>query len=297
MTYVATIELETDDDFVTVSAPDGQFGGEGIELDRSPKGVYSTAFTTRTVSGAFQIGGRPAGHEFPIRKITTTYHLYDMGQGIEATISRFRKLWRLDRGVTWRYTTAISGLRWLTLHLASEIDFSPEKDWNLDGYAKAVVQALAYEPMYESAADQQSWSNPSAGTNTGWLSCWNPTDQKLFLEWSLDPATEWQYADFSFGQEKKYRRTVGEDADRMIITPALTQRLSVMADPVMDTYIMADGSNGAGLFNGVEPLYWVPPYTGTETDPVMLPVICNGAKDATVTLTMRRLWSAEAGVE
>ena len=297
MTYVATIELETDDDSATISAPNGEFGAEGFELDLSPKGVYSTAFTTRTVSGAFQIGGRPAGHEIPIRKLTLPFNLYDMGQGIEATISRFRKMWRLDRAVTWRYSTAISGLRWLTLHLASEIEFTPERDWNLDGFARAVVSALAYQPMYESESDVFAWSNPSAGTNTGYLPCWNPTDQKLYLEWVFDPATSWRYPDLSFGLEKKYRRTVGQDAARAIDTPALTQRLSVMADPMMDTYINEDKSNAAGLFNGNEPKYWVPPYTGTESDPVMLPVICNGPADASVVLRMRRLWSAEAGIE
>ena len=83
----------------------------------------------------------------------------------------------------------------------------------------------------------------------------------------------------------------------MIATPGLTQRLSVMADPFMDTYVSADLSNAAGLFNGVEPLYAVPPYTGTEDDPVLVPVVCSGASGAQATLRQRRFWSAESGLE
>jgi hypothetical protein len=136
-----------------------------------------------------------------------------------------------------------------------------------------------------------------AGACTGWFDVWNPTDQPLWLEWTFDPATSWQFPDFAFGQERKWQRAVGVDAARMIVTPALTQMLSVMSDPFMDTYVNADLSNAAGLFNGVEPVYMVPPYTGTEDDPVVMPVICNGPVGATVTLRQRRFWSAESGLE
>ena len=79
----------------------------------------------------------------------------------------------------------------------------------------------------------------------------------------------------------------------MIVTPELTQLLSVMSDPMMDTYVSADLSNAAGLFNGVEPIYSVPPYT----EAVLMPVQCAGALGAKVTLRQRRFWSAESGLE
>lgn len=134
------------------------------------------------------------------------------------------------------------------------------------------------------------------GASVGWFEVWNPTDQPLWLEWSLDPG-QWQFPDFGFGQERKWGRAVGQDAARMIVTPTLTQMLSVMSDPFMDTYVSADLSNAAGLFNGVEPLYGVPPYTGTEDDPVLVPVVCNGPLGAKATLRQRRFWSAESGLE
>jgi hypothetical protein len=133
--------------------------------------------------------------------------------------------------------------------------------------------------------------------NTGYFDVWNPTDQDLWLEWELDPATSWSFPDFGYGQERKWGRTVGQDAARMIVTPALTQLLSVMSDPMMDTYVSADLSNAAGLFNGVEPLYQVPPYTGTEASPETVPVICRGPSGAKATLRQRRFWSAESGLE
>lgn len=133
--------------------------------------------------------------------------------------------------------------------------------------------------------------------NTGWFDVWNPTDQPLWPEWTFDPAQKWQFPDFAFGQERKWGRAVGVDAARMIVTPQLTQILSVMSDPFMDTYVNADLSNAAGLFNGVEPVYMVPPYTGTDDDPVVMPVICNGPAGAKATLRQRRFWSAESGLE
>jgi hypothetical protein len=133
--------------------------------------------------------------------------------------------------------------------------------------------------------------------NTGWFDVWNLTDQPDWLEWEFDPADKWQFPDFGFGQERKFNRAVGEDAARMIVTPQLTQLLSVMSDPFMDTYVNADLSNVAGLFNGVEPRYAVPPNTGTDDNPVVMPVICNGPCGAKATLRQRRFWSAESGLE
>lgn len=133
--------------------------------------------------------------------------------------------------------------------------------------------------------------------NTGWFNVWNPTDQPLWLEWTFDPAEEWKFPDFSFGQERIWGRPAGADAARLIVTPQLTQMLSVMADPFMDTYVNADLSNAAGMFNGVEPMYMVPPYTGTSVAPVVMPVICFGPAGATATLHQRRFWSAESGLE
>lgn len=133
--------------------------------------------------------------------------------------------------------------------------------------------------------------------NTGWFEVWNPTDQKLWPEWEFDPAKQWQFPDFGFGQERKWNRPVGSDAARMIVTPQLTQLLSVMSEPLMDTYVSADLSNAAGLFNGVEPVYPVPPYTGTEAAPILMPVVCKGPAGARATLRQRRFWSAESGLE
>lgn len=133
--------------------------------------------------------------------------------------------------------------------------------------------------------------------NNAYFRVWNPTDQPLWLEWTFDPADQWQFPDFGFGQERQWGRAVGQDAGRMIVTPRLTQRLSVMSDPFMDTYVSADLSNAAGLFNGVEPIYPVPPYTGTATNPILLPIVCAGPRGATATLRMRRFWSAESGLE
>ena len=292
MSDIALIELVSEDDHIVVSSPYGE-ELEGIYLGTDPDGMYSTAFTTRTVSGAFEVGGRSAGQEIPVRELTLPFEIVDTGDGVDANLSRFRKMWRLGRQIRWRYTAPDSDARSLWVELSEEIKIVSKYDRGVSDYVHVVVSAIALQPMYEGVEESVSWSNPSSGSHTGTLPISNPTDQKLFLEWSIDPATAVAFPDFSFGNEDYYDRPVNADSERMIVTPKLTKKLSVMADPQYDTYVSEDLSNAAGLFNGVEPLYWVPPYTpATE-----LPVAINGPAGATITCTMRRLWSSESGLE
>ncbi len=384
---VATITLESGGDTVVVSSPGDDFLDGDIILDVNPDGVYDTGFTVRTMSGAYENGGRIVGESVPIREMVLPFWL------TPASRPRFQRLWGTPgnfKKVRWHYDGP-SGRRSLTLKLAKEIKYTTEDgfDADIDGEYHAVVSAIAVNPMYEGAEEVQEWSNgisgyrvavqsgggsfslsfggtttagiahnaspatvqsaltglssvgagnvtvtgsagnyvitfavagtltgSSAGLlgtgplflgpkglsisytgNTGWFEVWNPTDQPLWLEWEFDPPGTWTFPDFSFGQERKWGRSIGADAARMIVTPPLTQILSVMSDPMMDTYVSADLSNVAGLFNGVEPIYAVPPYTGSEAAPIMVPVSCNGPAGAKVTLRQRRFWSAESGLE
>lgn len=460
---VATITLASSNgDTVVVSAPNNDYLTDDIILDTNPEGMYDTGFTVRTMSGAFQPGGRIVGDTIPIREMVLPFHLTPLSR------RRFQNLWGTPgnlRKVRWNYDGP-SGLRSLTIRLAKQIAYQTEDgfDADIDNAYHAVVSAIAVNPMYEAAEDVSFWLNPgnftvynagSSGTyklgyageptvdlavdaniatiqsalealpslgagnvtvsgnskqftvltpathpgmltvdgsglaplafsvtvgtlsftltvggqttapitflssastvqqaleqlsnigtggvsvsgtffgyvmsftsgplagfltalftgkttavapvirvvanpNTGWFDVWNPTDQDLWPEWEFDPAIQWQFPDFAFGQERRWNRAVGEDAARMIVTPELTQMLSVMSDPMMDTYVSADLSNAAGLFNGVEPVYAVPPYTGTEADPEVMPVVCRGPSGAKVTLRQRRFWSAESGLE
>lgn len=385
---VATITLaSTNGDSVVVSAPNDDFLADEIILDTDPKGVYDVGFTTRTQSGAFEIGGRVIGESVPIRELVLPFWL------TTGSRPRFQRLWGTPGNLqkvtcTW---DGPSGPRHLILKLAREIQYTTDDGFDADISAEyhAVVSAIAVNPMYEGVEDSAQWLNPNnrytvdvdadggtfpltfggqtateiaynasltavrdklaalssvggagnvsvtgavghytitfavPGTLTGsdhdlwsgilhlqpksldidyvpttaWFEVWNPTDQTLWLEWAFDPANEWQFPDFGFDQERKWGRTVGQDAARMIVTPKLTQMLSVMSDPFMDTYVSADLSNAAGLFNGVEPIYGVPPYTGTEDDPILVPVVCRGPLGAKATLRQRRFWSAESGLE
>lgn len=301
----ATIELENEAGYFKISAAGGAFGDEGGELAPGPKGMWSTEFTTLIVSGSMQVGGYVAGEEVPVRRMTLTLHLHDMGEGVEATVSRFRLMWGSPvsklRPVTWRYTSVYSGERWLTLLLEKEILFSQEKDWNLQGYAKAVVSVVALEPRYESQQLEVTVTNPSNGEHTLWAPCWNPTDQYAWPEWGLKPNGTATFAlpDFSFDQEQDIdpKWVPGDQADRMVVTPAINKLWSVMTERSMDPYVASDLSNAGGQMGGVRLLYPIPPHTGTADDPVMLPVIINGPAGAKAKLILRRFWSAESGLE
>lgn len=413
---VAKITLESLDggavvDSVVVSDSTDDYLADDIILDVDPKGMYDTGFSVRTVSGAFEKGGRIVGETVPIRELVLPFWL------TKASRPRFQRLWGTPgnfRKVRYHYDGP-SGRRSLTIKLSEQIEYTTEDgfDADIDDSYHAVVTAIAINPLYEGTEDIADWTNPGdrfvigiqadggtftltyggittpalqynataaqirgalealssvggghvtvtgtaatpttagafelvftgvtgmltgdgnnltaggfwgdlglvkgklvvAGANVGWFEVWNPTDQDLWLEWNFDPA-QWQFPDFGFGQERKWGRAVGEDAARMVVTPVLTQMLSVMSDPFMDTYVNADLSNAAGLFNGVEPIYAVPPYTGVESQrvvsvdgavhhitnvtPVLVPVVCNGPAGAKVTLRQRRFWSAESGLE
>lgn len=292
---VATITLKSDNgDTVVVSAPNDDFVDDDIVLDTDPKGMYATGFTLRTQSGAFEQGGRILGEQVPIRELVLPFWL------TPASRPRFQRLWGTPgnfRKVKYTYNGP-SGPRWLTLRLSKEIEYTTEDgfDADIDDVYHAVVSAIAVNPMYESAEDVQQWTK-TGSTTTGWFEVWNPTDQPLWLEWTFSAGAVWHFPDYAFGQERKWGRVVGQDAARMIVTPQLTKMLSVMADPFMDTYVYADLSNAAGQFNGVEPLYMVPPYTGTAALPKQMPVICEGPTNSKATLRQRRFWSAESGLE
>lgn len=297
---MAMIELVASDDSAIISG--GGFDRRAIKLSVDPDDLFSDELDLKIIESAFAPGGMAGAEEYPVRTLTLPFNLYDTGAGIENTVSRFRKLWRAGRILQWQVTTQESGLRLLQLRRSQGIRFSPSRDWNMDGYARAVVTAVALNPFYESAPLTVTVTNPSNGQNTFWLPVTNPTDQKGWPECSLEPngATVFSFPDFSFGNEQEIDQkwTPGQFASRMIVTPSITVRWSVMSDPLMDTYVAADLSNANGQMGAVEPLFWVPPYTGIDdAGPVMLPVIISGPAGSKVKFTMRRWWSAESGLE
>ena len=397
---VATITLEsTNGDSVVVSAPNDDYFADDIILDVDPQGIYDLGFTVRTVSGAFERGGRVVGETVPIREVVLPFWLSKESR------RRFQRLWGTPgnfQKVRFHYD-GDSGRRTLTLRLAKQITYTTEDGFDADideGGFHAVVSAIALNPNFEGPEDVAQWVNPDnrftidvvarSGTypltiggqtatvpwnatpaqmtaaleslstvgagkvtvtgtpatytntttstpgsylvvfgagitgvltgsttgltgvgllsatksvtvayapNIGWFEVWNPTDQLLWPEWTFDPALQWQFPDWAFGQERRWGRKVGDDAARMIVTKPVTSLLSVMSDPFMDTYLPADLSNYAGLMNAVEPIYAVPPHTGTEANPILMPVVCKGPPGAKAVLRQRRFWSAESGLE
>ncbi|MCH5645170.1 hypothetical protein [Gordonia sp. ABSL49_1] len=298
----ARISLVTEDESVLVSGGD-RSEWEGIKLNEDPDGMFDTEVELKTIDVAGMPGGFDGGEETPVRTLTLPFNCYDMGDGIEATISRLRRLlWR--RTFEWHYETEYSGLRWLKCKRSKSIKVNPKRDWNIDNYALATVEAVALNPDYESEPHQVIATNPSAGENTVWVPAWNPTDRPAWPIWSIKPnGGECQVSlpDFSFGNEQEIDQTgnwqPGDHADRMITLEPTEQFVSVMAHPMMDPYVASDLSNFDGQMGAVEPLYWIPEYTASEDDPVMLPVIIDGPAGAQVKLRLRRFWSAEMGGE
>src|SRR6185436_7219968 len=156
---VSTITLESETgDSVVVSAPNDEYLLEDIILDTDPDGVYDTAFKVRTVSGAFEIGGRVVGEQIPIREPILPFWL------TPASRPRFQKLWGTPGNfkkvkMTWE---GPSGPRFRLLRVMKELKYQTEDgvDADSDDTYHAVVSAIAPNPMYEGVEDVASWVNP-----------------------------------------------------------------------------------------------------------------------------------------
>ena len=292
---LATIELIADDDYACISG--GGFEFRDIKLDVEPEGPFSDELELKFVESVGRPGGMAPKEDYPVRELVLPFNLYDVGGGIEATVSRFRKLWRSGRSVRWQVTTGLSGTRWLDLRRSKGIKFSPARDWNLDGYATATVTAVALWPFYESPPLELTAANPSSGMHTLWFPVANPTDQRGYLQWSFKPNGTAQFAfpDFSFGNEQEIDATwlPGYLDDRMIGTPEISVMWNVRHPRMGAPYLTADLSDANGQMGGSYPLFWVPPYT----DETLLPVIVDGPAGAQVKCKMRQFWSADSGLE
>lgn len=299
---LAIISIVTPDRTLVVAGGD-KLDWEGIRLNEDPEGIFDTEVELKTIDVSGMPGGFDGGEETPVRTMKLPFNVYATpDRTIEQQLSAVRRLfWR--KTFQYHYDTQHSGLRWLNAKRSKSIKVNPKRDWNLDGYATAVVEAVALNPDYESQAFTVKTPVHPGGTATYWLPVWNPTDRRAWPIWAIKPngTATVSLPDFSFGNEQEIDQTgqwqPGDHDDRMIVLEDLTQMRSVMADPVMDPYVDADLSNADGQMGGVEPLYWIPEYTGTEDDPVMLPVIIDGPAGAQVKLRLRRFWSAEMGGE
>lgn len=297
---LAKISIVTPERTMVVSGGD-ESDWEGIRLNEDPDGIFDTEVELKTIDVSGMAGGFDGGEEIPVREMKLPFNIYATPDyTIEQQVSTLRKLF-WQRTFEWHYETSHSGARWLKAKRSKSIKVSPKQDWNIVGYASAVVEAVALNPDYESAPLEVTATNPSAGENTLWIPAWNPTDRPAWPIWAVKPngTATVSIPDFGFGNEQEIdvTWTPGAHADRMVVMEGLTQMRHIMADPVMDPYVDADLSNADGQMGGVEPLYWIPEYTGTEADPILLPVIIDGPAGAQVKLRLRRFWSAEMGGE
>ncbi|HNP58112.1 MAG TPA: hypothetical protein PKG94_14300 [Gordonia sp. (in: high G+C Gram-positive bacteria)] len=300
---VALIELVGAKDTIPISGALDEMHAQGINLAESPRGMWGTSFTARTIPSS--LGGMPGGVDVPVGELVFDLDMWDVGEGAGSPVARVRKLfgsmWHRNI-VKWRYTDPVSGqVRWLEGKLARELEFAPDLDWEVDGEARVSVTMQILKPLYESKALTLLAEHPGGGGwQTVWLEVSNPTDQPGWPEWSLIPngTCKFRFPDFSWDQEQDVDLSweVGEHDDRMIeVAPygnGISVRWSVMTEPRMDTYVAADLSNASGQMGGVLPLFPIPPHTKKTVVPVQF----NGSDTAQIELHLRRFWSAESGM-
>ncbi|MFI8976921.1 phage tail protein [Nocardia asteroides] len=281
-------------DLVTISGPG--MGAEGVILGTDLEGIYDAPVRTIYTEHAHQIGATYAGVRNLKRDITFGVWIgKEAGESWMSNDSRWRKMWAYDRDTKFWIETEESGRRYLKVRLSEQPTFKPELDPNILQSGRVVMPVVAGDPWwYEQNHLTSSWVLESGTSGAGFVEVSNPTDQELWLKWTLQGGAKWVVPDFSFG-DNRFKRGVA-DAARRIQMPkqAAGQTFLINTDPFEDQLRDPAGIQVWSLMNGVSFNYPIPPYTKKT----LLPVAVSEAS-AGVGIQVRCIpaWSRPWGLE
>lgn len=283
-------------DTFTISAPDGRFGQEGVELAPGPKGFDDSPVNTLWTSSAFQEGADYRGDRVPARDLVFAANITGTpSMSMQAVRSRWSKAWSTKADSILRYTTPESGERSLKFRLAQQIEweYPSGKDPRLTGEIVAKMTCKAGWPYYIEPHYVSTWTS-TQDNQTGFVWVENPTPLPMWPIWVISAPGQWILPDFSWGNPRFDRAEA--DKDRMVQMPTMTKDVGLIT---VDTYGMnervaaGDGSLQWARMRGVDFVYPVPPYTPRQK----LPVHVTGPAGSTLLLRQRRNWPTPEGLE
>lgn len=303
------------DTIIQVESWDGQFwtiagrgkGNRGVWLGTDVSGFWYAPTSTLWNSTAFQDGADYGGTRVDKRTLTFTVEiLATAGSPWEKNWSDFIRAFRADRDSKIWYETP-SSRRFVTVRLSKNADMKPSIDPQRVKHASVNMELVAGDPWwYEPnvTAEYITTTDTTGGsTENGTIPLYNETPLLLWPMWLFQGAAgiRWIIPDYSFGQEALFDRPDGADATRRIEMPATIDGEHVLID--VDP-MAKDGQANSSLdtqyymrMNGVRFMYPVPAYTGTKTNPIILPVSVTGAPiGAGIQLIMRRAWPTPMGL-
>lgn len=302
------------DTLIQVETPSGEWftlagagkGDRGIYLGQKVEGLWMAPKETIYNSTAFQDGATYGGDRNPKRDITMDVEIIGSRFGSwEWNWSNWMRSWRADEDCKLWYETENSR-RWLNVRLARHSDMSPTIDPIKRGHVTVTMNLVAGDPWwYEETATSEFvtiTNTTGGGTETGHVNMSNPTPLDMWPIWVFQGTAgiRWTIRDRSFGNDDFERAVL--DADRAIqMAPTINgEHVVVDTDPLAE-----DGQFNSSLdteyyqrMGGVRFMYQVPPYTGSEAEPIVLPVLVTGAPTgAGIQLRMRRPWPTPMGMQ
>ena len=151
---------------------------QGINLAESPRGMWGTSFTARTIPSS--LGGMPGRVDVPVGELVFDLDMWDVGEGAGSPVARAQAV-RVDVAPQHRevapHRSGVQQVRWLG-KLARELEFAPDLDLGGRREARVSVTMQTLKPLYESKALTLLAEHPGGGGwQTVWLEVSNPTDQ------------------------------------------------------------------------------------------------------------------------
>lgn len=269
-------------------------GDQGVILNKGPQGLMEAPRKTIWGQGATQDGATYQGVTVDPLDLVLGFQVWGDDQDWHFRSAALRKAFDYDREATIRVTTD-SGQRWIKVRLLE----APQRDTEIDGrwrqYSLEIYTLRAAWPFWESEFDFETkkvMGNRLKEVDTS-VSISNPTDTKLWLQWSFSAPGRWRFPDYDFV----------EDFSKTIETPTLYEGQSLTVDtyPLSRPYVSEDDSNIAGRFGGVMPLNYVPPHTPERSCRVYykanLLTFDDEQLEGEVTVLMRRFWNSPWGGE
>lgn len=321
------VELEgVNGEWATLAGPDA--GDMGFWLsDKGLKGIYDApVHVVYEEPGNFP-GSRYLSNRILRRDIVFAVEILndDMYGGENSWLSRdsfWRRMWAFDKDSFLYITTKESGTRCLKIRLGEAPDIDIDTDPKLKTANLAKMTCISGDPfwyeddvVYPAITKKDTRFAPSTATNNptetltftvdpsdgkGGL---NPTDQDIWLKWTLPASQQPAAAAGSLAQSPYTQFTIpdysfdnGPDANRRIKTPGLIngEDCVIDTDPRVEQFTAANGAPVWSRTGGVRFVHPVPAWTKNETFKVD---VSGCAPKQMVTLRLPRPWSRPWGLE
>lgn len=245
-------------------------GDMGIWLMDEHVGLLDTPVETIWSSSAAQVGATFNALRFQAREVTLPVVILDSpSRPWQMADSLWRKAWSYTEDAQIEIISS-SGRRVLNCRLSATPEFELGKGGQFKGSARMLMHLKAGDPMWYDEDVTDVWRFDGIRWD-GTVTVTNPTDQPMWLRWTLTGPASMILPDFSWETREGYP---GFEHQRRLITLPFQPYgvdVAVDTDPEVEQIVSLQRPAWGAKMNGQFFCYPVPPWT-TETE---LPVFVN----------------------